>query len=353
MSQEKHDLIVEGTEPEPIETETVVSAISRAEVSQQIATARAYPRSINQFWKDALEMVMLDKDSAGKMYYRLKRRGKDGVKIIEGPSIRLAEVAVAAWGHTYWGSRPVARDETVVRCQGIAWDMQKNNRRLVEVTRRITTTDGHRYSEDMITVTEQAASQIAARNAVFGVIPRVYVDSLVKKAKEVFIGEAGSIAEKRIKAIEEFAKIGVRKEDVFKISGKQGFEDLTIDDLIDLRGLLTAIEEGQITIQEVLAGANAEETTVSPKNLSPESFTKDSKVEGENEGESAKPKRGRAKPKPSESKKQAADTQEETPKDEPTPTQEHPSRKAPPVELPPDDDDGESPEDAAVDDLFK
>ena len=44
--------------------------------------------------------------------------------------------------------------------------------------------EGRRFSQDMQTVTENAASSIALRNAIFKVIPRSYVEDLYKKCQE-------------------------------------------------------------------------------------------------------------------------------------------------------------------------
>src|SRR6185369_14649302 len=67
----------------------------REEIDIQIATAKRYPRSITAFKRQCLEMATLDEETAGSMYYVLPRAGKK----IEGPSVRLAEIAGSAWGN--------------------------------------------------------------------------------------------------------------------------------------------------------------------------------------------------------------------------------------------------------------
>lgn len=257
---------------------SALMTVSRAEFDTQISTAKKYPRSLAKFMKEAKSMATMDQETAGRMYYRLQRRGKDGKKVIEGPSIRLAEVAVAAWGNMLVLSRPVATEDKVVRCAGFAWDLERNNRRGFEITRRITTSKGERFSEDMIVVTQQAASQIAARNAIFGVIPRVFVDQLVGACKKVYAGEGKSLKDMRTEALTAYGKVGAKKEDVFKLAGKKGLEDLDIEALIDLRGLLTAIEEGHTTLKEALSAATDEPTVITPETLSAEAFIKPESV---------------------------------------------------------------------------
>jgi len=304
VSEEKQTLdaeVVEEKDSAFIES-SALTAITNAELDRQITTAKAYPRSLAEFRKEAEQMATLDEETAGRMFYRLTRGGKT----IEGPSIRLAEVAVAAWGHTFWGSRPIAVEEKVVRCQGMAWDMQKNNRRLFEVSRRITDKDGRRYSDDMITITQNACSQIAARNAVFGVIPRVYVDALVAKCKKVYLGDVKAIGEKRKSCIAEFEKLGAKKEDVLRLVGRKGIDDITIDDLITLKGILTAVQDGDTTLAESFAAASPDGgvTKVTVEGL--EDFTPTSAQDDKPSQEAAPKPQEAPKPAPAPPKPQAS-----------------------------------------------
>ena len=63
-------------------------AVARAEIDTQIATARAYPRSLKRFRETATTMATLDEKTAASCFYALPRGGKS----IMGPSARLAEI---------------------------------------------------------------------------------------------------------------------------------------------------------------------------------------------------------------------------------------------------------------------
>src|SRR4051812_48501652 len=73
----------------------VMSPETRAEVDIQISTAKRYPRSIRNFKQQALEMATFDEETAEGCFYSLPRGGKP----IEGPSARLAEIVLSAWGN--------------------------------------------------------------------------------------------------------------------------------------------------------------------------------------------------------------------------------------------------------------
>ena len=66
-----------------------------AQVMLQVQTARAFPRSIKSAMQEARSMATLDRETAGSCFYKIPRAGK----MIEGPSIRLAEIMASAWGN--------------------------------------------------------------------------------------------------------------------------------------------------------------------------------------------------------------------------------------------------------------
>ena len=142
--------------------EGLVSAISRSEIDQQIATARRYPRSIKRFRDEALQMVTLSESVAEQCIYALPRDGKT----IEGPSARFAEVVASAWGNCRAGARVINDAGEFVTAQGVFHDLERNVAITYEVQRRITDKHGKRYKADMIGVTANAACSIALRNAI-------------------------------------------------------------------------------------------------------------------------------------------------------------------------------------------
>ena len=62
-------------------TETVaLYLLQKAEIDSQIATAHAFPRSLDIFKKRATEMATLDVETAGSCIYR-RPVGKDGLPL--------------------------------------------------------------------------------------------------------------------------------------------------------------------------------------------------------------------------------------------------------------------------------
>lgn len=224
-----------------------LSAVDRAAIDVQVATAKQFPRSVDKSLKEAFTLATLDEETAASMLYALPRGGK----AIEGPSARLAEVMAYSWGNLRADADIVAEDKTHVTAMGTCFDLEKNVAIRVRVKRRITDSKGKRYNEDMIGVTSNAAISIALRNAVFKVVPRTFVDRIYAEARRASLGKGGTMAQKRQAAMDWFAKLAVKPEEVYAVLGVRGLDDIGEDQLITLRGLKNAIKDGETTVEAV------------------------------------------------------------------------------------------------------
>lgn len=228
--------------------------LARAEIDQQIATAHAYPRSLKRFMDECLQMATLNEKIAGECIYALPRKSQDGgVKNIEGPSARLAEIVASAWGNCRAGARVVDEGPEFITAQGVFHDLERNVAITYEVRRRITDKAGRRFSSDMIAVTGNAASSIALRNAVFKGIPKAFWSSIYEAARTTAVGNAQTIANKRSTALGLMQKLGATPEKVFAFLGVKGEQDITLDHLATLRGILNSIRDEEITVEEAFA----------------------------------------------------------------------------------------------------
>lgn len=231
-------------------TESFTTSQTRGEIDVQISTAHRYPRDITRFLKQAETLSTLNDEIAGSCFYKLKRQSRDGGdKAIEGPSVRFAEIVAATWGHLRVDARTINEDDRFVYAQGVAWDLQSNVAIRFETRRRITDRNGRRYSDDMIAVTANAAAAIALRNAIFRVVPKAFWETVYQQAKAVAVGTAKTLGERRQKLLDYFTqKLGVAIEKVFAYLEVTGLDDITLAHLEDLRGLATAIKDGDTTI---------------------------------------------------------------------------------------------------------
>jgi len=238
----------------PIIGASALEALNRSELDVQIMTARRFPRSIANFRAKALTMIRLDTETARSCYYALPRRQRqdDGsVKkvIITGPSVRLAEIVAVAWGNLRTGTRKISESDKAVTAQGFAHDLESNFAKVQEVDRRIVDRDGRRYSDDMVTMTTNAAGAIAWRNAVLSVVPKALVNPLVEVAKKTAAGDQKTLAASRTAAVKAFQELGVTPAALCDKLERQGVEDIDLEDLVLLGGLLTAIKENMTSVE--------------------------------------------------------------------------------------------------------
>lgn len=221
-------------------------ARSRVELDQQVATARAYPRSIRRFQQQCMEMATLTEQVAEECFYALPRDGKT----VEGPSARLAEIVASAWGNCRAGARVVDEGAEFITAQGVFHDLERNVSITMEVRRRITGKNGRRYSADMIGVTGNAACAIALRNAVFRGVPKALWSQIYEAARKAAVGGVQTLANKRAAMFTHFLKLGATREAVLAAVGVAGEEDIDLDKLATLKGIATAIKEGETTVEQ-------------------------------------------------------------------------------------------------------
>lgn len=236
-----------------------LSATERAQIDMQVATAKQYPRSVTKSLRDAESLACVDEETAESMLYGVRRGGK----VIEGPSARLAEVMLYAWGNIRADADIVGEDKKFVTAMSMCWDLEKNVGIRIRVKRRITDKNNNRFNDDMIGVTANAALSIALRNSVFKVIPRSFVNAIYRKARIASLGKGGTLTQKRQKLVEHFGKLGVKPEEIFAVLDVKGMDDVTEDQLVTLRGLANAIKEGEQSVETIFrAGAKSDGTAV-------------------------------------------------------------------------------------------
>ena len=233
-----------------------LTSVQNSEIDMQIATAKKFPRSIKHFLDEAKEMVSLNERIASECIYALPRDGKT----IEGPSARFAEVIASAWGNCRAGARIVGEDAAFVTAQGAFYDLQRNVAYTYEVRRRITTSKGYRYSADMIGVTANAAASIALRNAVLKGVPKAFWGEIYDLARQTIMGDAQTLTNRRADALAYLQKFGATEQMVCQTLGVAGIEDIGLDELVTLRGLATAIRDGDLTPEQAFAPKESEPT---------------------------------------------------------------------------------------------
>ena len=246
---------METTESLEIVQSDALSTITRAETDVAIATARKFPRILANVKAKMIEFATLDEETASSCFYTLPRGGKS----IQGPSVRLAEIALSSYQNIKAGARVLSVDSTSenphVIVQAVCQDIQNNVSISIEKRRRITTKknqDGSRkpVSDDDIQLAANAGSAIAFRDAVFKVIPGALIKPVYEQAKRVAVGEVKSIVERRGKVIDRLKQMGATEDRILAAVSCKKVDDVGLEQLEILVGLGTAIKDGEVTLEE-------------------------------------------------------------------------------------------------------
>lgn len=243
----------------------MLTAINRAEVDIQIATAKQYPRDLSRVLNQIKTYATMDMETAEDCFYALRRGRGNDANVIEGISVRLAEIIAGAWGNLRVQSRIIGNDGRTITCQGICHDLETNLAVSVEVKRKITDRNGKTYSEDMQVVTGNAAAAIAFRNAVLKVVPKAVTKKVINEIREVALGKSIDLETRRQRMVGYFTQIGVTQSELLTYCGVKSIEQIDNQIVFELRGLANAIKEGTTTVQETFKAHTADSKSIADK----------------------------------------------------------------------------------------
>lgn len=273
MEEIKGYEVLQVEAPNPAQLVASLDRAERANIDIQVSTAKQYPRSISRCANNAVALVTMDKDTAQSCGYALPRGGKP----ITGPSVHLAKIIAQQYGNLRAEAKVVEITDKQVVSRGTAWDLENNYAVSFEVRRSIIGRNGNRFTDDMITVTGNAANSIAYRNAIFGIVPKSITDKAYKAAQHLITGDL-SDEEKLIKrrdgAIKHFIDTyGITEEEVIKLCGKHTVNQIQADEIALLLGFAQSLKDGDTTVEELMAPFRKGKTKT--KGASAKSFDED------------------------------------------------------------------------------
>jgi hypothetical protein len=222
---------------------SVIGALARSEIDGQIATARAHPRDVGRYHEQATQLATLNAEVADDCLYALTIDNK----VIEGPSVRFAEILASTWGNCRAGARIIEEAHEYVVAQATFHDLETNAMTTFETRRRIIDKKGRRYPAHMVITTCNAACAIALRQAVLRGIPKPFWQDVYEAAKRKAVGDIAQLAEQRQRAIKAFAEYKIDEARILKTLEVASVEAIGADQIAKLRGLYRAIAEGELS----------------------------------------------------------------------------------------------------------
>ena len=236
-----------------------VDAVERANVDSQVATAKQYPRDLTRCINNSIVMATMDYETAQSCGYAIPRGGKP----ITGPSAHLAKLLVSNYGNIRAEAKISKITDKRVISRGTCWDLENNVAIAFEVGRSIVGKNGKRFSDDMITVTGNAASSIAYRNAVFSVIPKAITNKVYQAAQHFITGDLSDeekLVARRKKCIDFFKdEYGITEQEVVMLCGKQTINQIKAEQIALLLGITQSLKDGDTTVDELMKPYRSEE----------------------------------------------------------------------------------------------
>ena len=234
------------------ENETQIQIIDsteliKSEIDIQIATAKQYPRDVSLALKKIKEYATIDVETAEDCFYALRRGGD----LIDGPSVRLAEIFANCWGNLRIQTRIVGNDGRKITANGMCHDLETNVAVSFDVDRRITDKNGRTYSEDLQVVTGNAASSIAFRNAIFKVIPKAITNKITKEIEEFAFGKTFDLEKGRNNAIEYYKRLNISIEQILMYFNVKSVDELKYKQVVELRKLRNTIEQENVDVNSI------------------------------------------------------------------------------------------------------
>lgn len=263
-----------------LETGGAVAAY-KAEQETQSTIARTHPRDPRKALASALVELEIAPEYACKSFYVIPfkewKNGEAKIVNVEGPSIKAAITLARTWGNNASGWRVKDQSTERVEVEGTYVDHETNVRTVrTKTASRFYTKKGTNEKvplrEEALVKAIAAAGSKAVRDAILAGQPFWYTDSYYKKAREIAAKTIGgkaqakkptTYAEKIAWVGAQYAKKGVTADQFTAyISGLiKNKPDQTEDERVaDIVGILNAVADGQVTVEEVF-GAEAKTYT--------------------------------------------------------------------------------------------
>lgn len=211
-----------------------------AEAQGQLILAKRFPRSTAGSTAELMEACK-SPEFAMSAFYSVPNRGS-------GPSIRFAEEVARCYGNFQYGHRELSRSEGKSEVEVYAWDMERNNRSIRQITvNHVTDTkNGPKRLTDQADIDNKIANVASkqVRGRILALMPKHMVSSGIAECKKTLAGGNDKPVAQRVNDMTQaFARFGVTVAHLEAHLGHK-LDTTTIDELADLHGVYNAIREG-------------------------------------------------------------------------------------------------------------
>lgn len=213
-----------------------------AEIQAAVLMAKQSPRNQGQSYLDIIDTCKRGAFAETAMYAYPR-----GGTMVEGPSIRMAEVLARCWGNCRVGITIQSQNAERTEARAYAYDLQTNY--MIDqdftVPHKRTTKTGVKRLTDERDIRELVANigSRHLRGCILRLIPSDVVDDAVQQVKQTLVSSDVPIGEQIKKMIKAFNELGVKVEHLEKRLGHN--MDATIpQEIVTLKGIYKSIKDG-------------------------------------------------------------------------------------------------------------
>ena len=241
-----------------------MAVLDRGQALQQVRTQYVtsvrvqVPRDIGRVREQVLQEATL---AGSAFYYGWDVKGRGGKSRVEGPSIDCAMSLVRAYGNCVLETN-VSADESHFTFEAALIDLESGTtiKRLFR-QRKSQSLGGKMDSDRAEDIVFQIGQSKAGRNVVVRAMPGWLIEQAIEAAKagEVKRIDVKTLPETRQRAAKFFASHGV---DIKRIENKleKPLDKWMAEDIVELRGMMTALKEGRATVYELFPTEGVSET---------------------------------------------------------------------------------------------
>ncbi len=220
----------------------VAESRATAEVQAAYVIAKRFPRNQMECYANIMESCKRPFLAEQAMYAYPR-----GGTLVEGPSIRLAEVLAQSWGNIDSGIREISQANGSSVAEAYAIDLQTNARKTVifHVKHERHTKKGITKLTDPRDIYELVANQGARRlrNCILAIIPGDVTEAAVLQVRKTLESSDVPLSEQIRKMVVAFDDLGVKVEHLEKRLGHN--LDATIaSEIVTLKGIYKSIKDG-------------------------------------------------------------------------------------------------------------
>lgn len=237
-------MVLEGDDEQPAGMMEVATTRSAQEVQAMVVMAKKFPRNTVAAEKRILDACKR-KGLAEVSQYSFNKGG-----LVEGPSIRLAEVLAQNWGNLDYGVTELDRKDGVSTMMAYCWDIETNVRKTQVFTVkhwRDTKAGGYKLKEerDVYEVTANNGSR-RVRNCILAIIPGDIVDAAIAQCDKTMAASNGDkpMKERIAEMVKQFERFEVTQDLIEKFLGHPlTVERVTESEMLRLRKIFITLQD--------------------------------------------------------------------------------------------------------------